>query len=166
VYQCMGLTKFEDLDTHSDENNSPSSGNLFLSPFSDTMDIIFECRRRWLRGKIRLCRKGGRFCHRPSHTDSQIWICEKTKYPSSIFVINQCLQSGLRPKHKHRIYHDPHSFHTVPPILRACLPLALLFQFRDFDYSAIFTSNEEAMSLMQTSGSRSRGKPSADTWIG
>jgi len=68
VYQCMGLTKFEDLDTHSDENNSPSSGNLFLSPFSDTMDIIFECRRRWLRGKIRLCRKGGRFCHRPSHT--------------------------------------------------------------------------------------------------
>lgn len=165
MYQCMGLIKFEDFDTYSDENNSPSSGNLFLSPFSDTMDIVFECRRRRLRGKIRLCRKGGRFCHHPSHTRT-VKCGYVKKLGIRVQFINQYLRSSLRPKHKHRIYHDPHSFHTVPPILRACLPLALLFQFCDFDYSAIFTSNEEAMSLMQTSGSRGRGKPPADTWIG
>lgn len=89
--QCVDLIKSEDFDTHSDENNSPPKGSLFLSPFSDTMDIVFESRWRWLCCKIRIRRKGGRFCYH--RTGSQMRICEKS--PSSFFAINQYLRSGL-----------------------------------------------------------------------
>ena len=85
---CVGLMKTGDPNTHSDKDNSPSGGNLLLSPFSDTMDVVLQSRRRWLCCKIRLCRKGGRFCYHPPHTDSQMWICEKTCPGSSnLFLI-------------------------------------------------------------------------------